>query len=93
MTDVKKSKSLSEEIKDGNGAKMVLSSEVYRNAWEQMDAYLIDCFRKCNDSNADELRKIRISIGLLNSLQANFERVLTTGKLAQGELAEQEMDE
>lgn len=78
MSDLK----LQEEILDGDEARRVLDSKVYKNALESVRKGLVDAMASSPMGDEKTHNRLVIALQLLNSIDRNLKSVMQTGQMA-----------
>ena len=73
---------MNDEIRRGEEAQRLLDEPILKEAFEAVEAALIDGIKRVDVGSADAQRDLVVSLQLLGKVKRYIEQVATTGKMA-----------
>jgi tellurite resistance protein len=74
----------------GAEAQQLLDNRHFREAFEAVDAYLVDVAKGCDPDNKEKASRVVISMQLLDAIKREIVRKVEDGEMAKIEMAELE---
>jgi hypothetical protein len=74
----------------GEEAKQLLQNKHFREAFESVEAHLIDAAKSCDPDNKEKTQRVVIALQLLDGVKREIVRKVEDGEMAHFELAELE---
>lgn len=81
---------LEHEAQRGVRAKHILEDEVYRDAWNAVEASIVDRWKSSPIADAEGQQKLRMMLHVMASVRRQLEDTMDTGKLASAQIEEEQ---
>lgn len=77
---------LDEESRRGMEAERIMSEPLVKEAFDKVEASIIEALRRCDVRKEDEMKSLTLSLQLLGQIKGQFVTVIQTGQLARKSL-------